>query len=126
MDGGEPKRLIKEGQVRLMPAIQRISQNQVFFADGSEHHADCVIFATGYAPSLGYLEPVLQSPKTEPEHPYNPPTCPPGLYYLGLDNLRNFRSRYLRGIRSDAVELAALIARKVNNSAKQKPAAETA
>jgi hypothetical protein len=32
-----------------------------------------------------------------------------GLFLLGFDNLYNFRSRYLRGIRSDAAKLASIL-----------------
>ena len=33
----------------------------------------------------------------------------PGVYFIGLDGLKNFRSRYLRGIRNDARFLADII-----------------
>lgn len=35
----------------------------------------------------------------------------PGLFFLGLDNIWNYRSRYLRGIRRDSCKLAELISR---------------
>jgi hypothetical protein len=37
----------------------------------------------------------------------------PGLFFMGLDRLRNFRSRFLRGIREDAPLLANQLAQRI-------------
>jgi hypothetical protein len=37
----------------------------------------------------------------------------PGLFFLGLDGLRNFQSRFIRGIRRDAVALADRLAERL-------------
>ncbi|HUR46161.1 MAG TPA: hypothetical protein VMZ27_09830, partial [Candidatus Saccharimonadales bacterium] len=41
----------------------------------------------------------------------------PGLFFLGLDGLRNFQSRFIRGIRSDAPALAGLLQERLQNRA---------
>jgi hypothetical protein len=115
MDGGETERLIASGRVQIVPRPVAIANKQVIFEDGGCASPDLVIFATGYRPTLGYLEGVCNVDPTTGL----PATCnfelidAPGIFVLGFDNLRNFRSRYLRGIRSDAKVLANIIANRL-------------
>ena len=112
MDGGEPRFLISSGVVRTRPVIERIRYGEVEFSDGQATRASAIILATGYQPTFDFLPSALD------KNEYSLPTTAnfeltnvPGVYLLGFDNLRNHRSRYLRGIRSDAKELAGILTR---------------
>jgi putative flavoprotein involved in K+ transport len=108
MRGGETRRLIESGQVPLHPPPAAIREGKVEFNDGTWDHFDLLIYATGYSPCLDYLRPLsegfegftIHEVKSLEHHRV------PHLYFLGLDNARSFRSRYLRGIRADARWLA--------------------
>jgi putative flavoprotein involved in K+ transport len=112
MPGGRPRRLLLSGAVRCFPEIARLDSDKVCFVNGDTWQPDLVIYATGYRPDLRHLEglPLDLNPST------GLPACRgfesarvPGLYFLGLEGLHNFRSRFLRGIREDAAVLAALL-----------------
>ena len=109
MPGGRTKQLIGSGAIPTYPAIVRFEREVVIFEDGRELRPGLVFYATGFAPELKHLEALqLQvCPET------GVPLChdmesidAPNLYFLGLDMLRNFQSRFLRGIRNDAAVLA--------------------
>lgn len=112
MAGGPVQKLLKSGTIRRFPAISHFAENEVVFRDGQRHRFDGVVFATGYrysrdhldglAPEDGLLCQGLESAK-----------CP-GLFFLGLDQQRTYRSRYLRGIRADARLLGKLLALRLN------------
>lgn len=112
MDGGAAKQLLTSGRVRVVPRIAAIEAGQARLEDGSFIETDMVVFATGYRPSLPYLHGVCKLddttglPCTEDFRVVGQN----GLYLIGFDNLHNFRSRYLRGIRADARLLARIIA----------------
>lgn len=120
MEGGECRRLIESGAVTIQPAVAAIQKGRVHFCNGNSAEYGAVLLATGYLPQLALLESlqpnVMQQGKNLP-----PRLAPgyeliehPGIFLLGYDNLRNHRSRYLRGIRSDARELAGLISARAN------------
>lgn len=118
MDGGRSQKLIERGDIRTFPPIVKILKGVVEFADGSCMRAGAVIHATGYRPALPSLGPLV---KTLAEDGL--PSCrgwesvdTPGLYFLGLDNRVNYRSRTLRGIRRDAVGLLAQIQHRMSHS----------
>jgi len=101
MDSRDAKAIIDSGTIEFFPNVQRISGKTVTFADQSSSSFDAVIFATGYRPELRHLAVLGQqtaqvSDQTvahlEQQH----------IFLLGIDNLYNFRSRYIRGIRQDA------------------------
>jgi dimethylaniline monooxygenase (N-oxide forming) len=48
------------GRVKAKPGIERVSGNEVHFADGSRLTFDTVIAATGYAVDLPFLAPALR------------------------------------------------------------------
>ena len=101
MDSRDAKAIIESGAIELFPNVHRISGKTVTFADQSSSSFDAVIFATGYRPELRHLAGLGQQAapvsdqaiaRLEQEH----------IFLLGIDNLYNFRSRYIRGIRQDA------------------------
>ncbi len=111
MDGGATEQLINSGKVGKKNAIQAIKDGNVVFADGERKNYDLVIYATGYNPTIGYLANSLvqTSEKQVPETSGMESKLCANLFFLGLDNLVNFRSRYLRGIASDARRLSRII-----------------
>lgn len=114
MEAGEAKRLLETGAVARYPDIRAFEDDAIVFVDGRREAFDLVIFATGFRPSLGHLEGLVTvaPPLYQPELDGMESTEAPGLFFLGLDMMRSFRSRYLRGIREDAAALAeSLVAR---------------
>lgn len=112
MDGGETRRLVENGRIGIKPVVSEIVDRRVRFADGTQETYALVVNATGYAPSLDYLSglPELRWRQGRPVLEGFEAPGHPGLLFLGLDNLINFRSRYLRGIHADAYRLARIIA----------------
>lgn len=83
---------VAEGRIAVRPAVSHIDGRAVQFADGSRAEPDAIIFATGYAPSLGYFADreaeVLQLAQGGPDlhaHSFHPDL--PGLAFVGLYNL---------------------------------------
>jgi hypothetical protein len=117
MDGGDTERLIASGRVTVLPRLVAVSDRRLVLEDGSHAVADLVIFATGYRPALNYLaglceiDPDVGLPKMRDFELAGAD----GIFLVGFDNLRNFRSRYLRGIRSDAKRLSRIIAGRLGN-----------
>lgn len=107
MDGGLTQQLIDSGTIELLPTITSVSSGEAIFSDQSKRACAAIICATGYNPcvellspwfsSLEHVLPAVQNYKIEGL---------PNLFLLGFDNITNHRSRYLRGIRQDAVLLA--------------------
>ena len=118
MDGGESERWISQGRLNIKPLIKEIHHKTVSFIDKTEEPYDLIIFATGFKPALNHLLTLdleLNSDGVPRTHSFES-TQHPNLYFVGLDGLRNFRSRYLRGIREDAALLASIIAKKLLQS----------
>ncbi|PJK00504.1 hypothetical protein CO641_00490 [Lysobacteraceae bacterium NML91-0213] len=107
MEGGRNRKLVEAGTVALLPPISRIHVGTVEFADGTSKKAAAVVLATGYALSLALdgFDPHLDAGGA-PETDRFEVTSMPGVFLLGVDNLHDHRSRYLRGIRLDAKRLA--------------------
>lgn len=112
MKGGRTKMLIKSGQVTCYPDIQRFRKTDIMFNSGQFAEFDLVIYATGYRPALGHLSDLLtlNSETGQPEIKRFESVVSKGLFFVGLDKMRSFRSRYIRGIREDALEIANIIA----------------
>lgn len=110
MPGGDLKRWLRSGQVPCFPAIKRFERDTVRFVDGATLRPDLVIYATGFRPALRHLRTLNLSLPQDTGRPvlrdHFESAEAPGLFFLGLDQQRNFRSRFLRGIREDAVLLA--------------------
>jgi putative flavoprotein involved in K+ transport len=137
MPGGRARKLIASGRVKLFPEITRFEDRSVIFTDGQSLRPGAVLYATGFRPALAHLaslgiafdertgQPALRGFESAEAS---------GLFFLGLDGLRNFRSRFLRGIREDAPLLAEDLAKRAcsrtassaNVAATVKPQADVA
>lgn len=117
MDGGLTRHLVDSGQVEIWPTIDRIEDGQVCFTDGRRLRASAVIMATGYRAMLDLLpSPIANGDFDLPPHTSFEVRAAPGLYMLGFDNLFDHRSRYLRGIRFDAIRLANILSLRASTS----------
>ncbi|KFN51262.1 hypothetical protein P873_03075 [Arenimonas composti TR7-09 = DSM 18010] len=105
MDGGRSRELFEAGRIPRYPPIRALREGVVEFEDGSTLEAGMVVHATGYRPGLPEL-PIDTDADGLPRCYDWESTRTPGVFFLGLDNRRNYRSRTLRGIRSDCRALA--------------------
>ena len=121
MDGGKAEKLIVSGVISVRPTINAIRDGLVHFEDGSTDTFDKIILATGYKPAIDFAKGFATHTT-----PYNPIELQHreynNLFFIGYDNLINFRSRYLRGIRSDASLIANCIKRYLQE---QRPSSNT-
>ena len=113
MPGGMARRLVRNGTVRCFPKIGQVDAKEAVFENEERFRPDGIMFATGFRAVLRHLQglnltvdSVTGLPKTSDMESIDVP----GLYLLGLDHLRNFQSRFLRGIRNDAVALGQRLA----------------
>ncbi|MBI4387094.1 MAG: FAD-dependent oxidoreductase [Elusimicrobia bacterium] len=113
MEGGRARRLIESGRVPIRGDIERFDGQEVVFKDGRREAFDLILYATGFQPALDHLGPsILRDPANGlPRLRGFESGDVPGLFFLGLSGLRNWRSRFLRGIREDAEVLAKDISR---------------
>lgn len=118
MDGGRSRWLIENNKISVKPPINKIRDYKIQFEDGSYLAADYVIDATGYHPAFPDLSFVIRSFDKHglPMLSHWESVDTPGIYFLGLDNRMNYRSRTLRGIRSDAQKLANQIRKREQES----------
>jgi hypothetical protein len=135
MPGGRARHLIRSGQVKTFPDIARFENRRVVFTDGSALEPDAVLYATGFRPALAHLASLnlaLDEDTGRPALRGFESADLPGLFFLGLDRLRNFRSRFIRGIREDAPLLADELVRRASkpeatmNGQARKPAGRPA
>lgn len=131
-DSGRYRPALAAGSPDLRPMFRALSRDGVIWGDGSTEAVDTVIFATGYRPSLSFLDGLAEAARdtrprrdTRPQeeawpsrglHPATanyPVTRPeprsggisrehPGLYYLGFPWQRSHRSGTIRGVGHDA------------------------
>jgi putative flavoprotein involved in K+ transport len=116
MQGGRPRRLIESGMARIFPEIAAFEKAAVVFTNGERLEPDAVIYATGFRPALRHLKSLnltLDERTGQPALEGMESREIPGLFFLGLDGLRNFQSRFIRGIRNDAAVLAERIRERV-------------
>lgn len=112
MDGKDTAKLLDNGIVGKKGNILGISDGSVSFSNGKNETAyDLVIYATGYSPALQYIDPsILSADKNGlPDVKNMESIVSVNLFFIGIDNLVNFRSRYLRGIAKDARRLNDII-----------------
>lgn len=103
------KPFFSKNAIQIFPEIESVRGNTVTFRDQRTEQFDAIICATGFIPTWPYLE--LQNPLNNLKDHFESSEIP-GLYFLGFSSQRNFVSRFLRGIREDALILANLIAGK--------------
>lgn len=115
MVGGKAETLILEKKVTSYPTIREIRNNKVDFIDNSTESFDLIIYATGYQPTLDYINNINCTKETNhvPHTSCFESTEVGNLFFIGFDNIKNFRSRYLRGIKSDSKDIALIIQNKL-------------
>ena len=118
MDGGPTRHLLDRGLITVLPALRGVCNGEALFADGQHVRFDAIVHATGYRPALGWLASLLgkETPALEEIENFESRQFA-GLFFLGLDNLHDFRSGFLRGIVADARRLAKVLRRRAEATA---------
>lgn len=111
MEGGHTRQLVKAGIIGKRPGIKHINGREVTFTDDTTTSYDVIVACTGFNAVLEHLSPLYAAPVTHSTLELDgfESKTQQGLYFIGLDKLQSFRSRYLRGIREDAITLAQTI-----------------
>lgn len=112
MDGGRARDLLQSGSVKTFPGLRKFEGDTVVFENEARLRPAAVLYATGFLPALDHLRPLLpECTETSPMPALHrmESAIVPGLFFLGLDHQRNLQSRYLRGIRRDAIALAEIL-----------------
>lgn len=112
-DPGNYQAALDSGRLDQRPVFEAFVEGGVRWADGATEAIDTVIFATGYRPSLPYLDELRAVDDSgRPLHRRGLSLTHSGLGYLGLEFQRSFSSNTLRGVHRDAdFVLAALTGR---------------
>ena len=112
----EAKKMIDNKQVEIYPDIKSIQSESVSFVNGQTEPFDAIIFATGFKPELKHLSSCLdfdEEAMPKLSNSFEALYCE-NLFLLGLDHQRNLQSRFLRGIRNDAIQLSTHIKKRLN------------
>lgn len=103
LDGGHYQKALEAGKLARRPMFTALEGDAVVWSDGSREKTDTVLLATGYRPSLDYLQPLgALDADGMPLHSGGLSLTHPGLVYLGLEFQRSFASNTLRGVGRDA------------------------
>lgn len=80
--------MIKEGKIRVLPAVQEIFSDKVRFAGGALHPFEAIILATGYTSGLGALVKGFETIAGARGRPnrFGEETGISGLYFVGFKN----------------------------------------
>ena len=102
---------LADGLLDVRPVFTALDENDVVWSEGERERVDAIILATGYRPSLDYLEELgALDPSGAPLHVGGVSTTHLGLVYVGLEYQRSFASNTLRGVSADAVAVTAPLA----------------
>jgi len=107
--------MVKQGRIRVLPAVQEILPDHVRFADGALLPFEAIVFATGYTPGL---EAIVQGFETIADargrpHRFGEETAIPGLYFVGF---RNPPTGALREIALEAPRVARALRRRFGDA----------
>lgn len=98
---------LAEGLLDVRPMFIGLDGDEVGWSEDDRERVDAIILATGYRPSLDYLEELgALDPSGAPLHVGGMSTTHLGLVYVGLEYQRSFASTTLRGVSADAVAVA--------------------
>lgn len=77
---------VGHGDIVVKPTIERLEGEAVRFVDGTEVHADVLVYATGYEVSLPFLPREVYDPTGNAMPLYQRVVSPdrPGLYFIGF------------------------------------------
>jgi indole-3-pyruvate monooxygenase len=80
--------MIKQGTIRVLPAVQEILADRVRFAGGAQHSFEAIIFATGYTSGLDTVIKGFEAIADARGRPnrYGEETGISGLYFVGFKN----------------------------------------
>jgi putative flavoprotein involved in K+ transport len=123
MQGGTARRLIRRGQVHTFPEVVAFEGTSVLFRNGERLRPDVVIYATGFRPALQHLASLdltLDKQTGLPQTDEMESSSVPGLFFIGLDGVRNFQSRFIRGIRMDSAILACRLSQQLRAEGRRK------
>jgi indole-3-pyruvate monooxygenase len=79
---------VRQGKIRVLPAVEEIGPDQVRFADGSRSSFAAIIFATGYTPGLGNIVQGFEriaDTRGRPDR-FGAESGISGLYFVGFKN----------------------------------------
>jgi putative flavoprotein involved in K+ transport len=116
LDAGAYGKALADGLMDRRPMFTAFDGDAVRWADGTRERVDAVVFATGYRPSLDYLEPLGALEHGVPTHIGGISTTHPGLAYTGLELQRSFSSNTLRGVSRDAAHVMGPLAAHVRGA----------
>jgi indole-3-pyruvate monooxygenase len=80
--------MVKQGRIRVLPAVQEVLADEVRFAGGDVHPFEAIVFATGYTPGLARLIEGFESiadARGRP-HRFGEESGIAGLYFVGFKN----------------------------------------
>jgi NADPH-dependent glutamate synthase beta subunit-like oxidoreductase len=80
--------MVKQGKIRVLPAVQEILPDRVRFAGGALQPFEAIIFATGYRPALDNVIKDFQTIADSRGRPnrFGEETAIPGLFFVGFKN----------------------------------------
>lgn len=117
--------MVKQGKIRVLPAVQEILPDRVRFAGGVVHPFEAIIFATGYTPGLSNVIEgfeTIADARGRP-HRFGEETGIAGLYFVGF---KNPPTGALREIALEAPRVARTIRNSVAGSVARDAASATA
>lgn len=102
--GKEPyQTALANGNPTPKPMFTHFTETGVVWGDGTAEAADVVLYATGFKPGLGYLQPLgALGDDSKPDHRSGVCQAVPGLFFVGLFGQRSHASATLRGVDRDA------------------------
>ena len=116
MDGGKTDEIINSDRLRQHTTIEGIQSGKVFFSDGKRETYDVIICATGYVSGYPHLDKLIDTRVSIREQlNMGEHTKVPGLFFLGVDNMINFKSRYVRGVAGDSKIIAQNLVKHLQN-----------
>ena len=99
---------LADGLVDVRPMFAALDHEDVVWSEDERERVDAIILATGYRPSLSYLEELgALDVDGAPLHVGGISTTHLGLVYVGLEHQRSFASNTLRGVSADAAAVVA-------------------
>lgn len=109
--GTSPRTLARDGVLRVVGRVEEARDGEIRTADGAVIHPDAVIWATGYRPDHGWIDPDLFRPAGHVGQRRGVTTAP-GLYFLGLPWMHTRGSALIGWVGRDAEYLLGHIVRR--------------
>jgi putative flavoprotein involved in K+ transport len=112
IDDGRYRAAVAAGRPDHRPLFTRLDGDSVMWSDATRERVDAIILATGFRPSLPFLNGTAALDDAGvPMHTGGVSTTVPGLGYVGLERQRSFASATLRGVGRDATHVLKAFAR---------------